>query len=281
MAPNMSQAHCDLVLPPLLVGEDDYRSIAHDHVDPSPPYSPVSMFTPVPINGGDSEAKSPFESISADKKNICSRRLKGSCSSITNSNNNENNNYARNNTKRVRFHSRVRFKHVKHIDNYTDKQYSNTWFLEEELQEIFDHCVETVTKMISGCPLEESKGYCSRGLEYKTPTGAKTRKQNKTKGWQVVLDEQERQRCLGISDPERISKLYHRIGADSRRAYRLLGIKDQTIIQADSSSLDNQQKKKDSDVTANSETLHDSATSVVEEFSQAFQNVNSISDQEQ
>ncbi|KAL3920616.1 MAG: hypothetical protein SGILL_003172 [Bacillariaceae sp.] len=129
--------------------------------------------------------------------------------------------------KSVTFFGRIRFKHVKHIDDYSDKEYFAAWYVEEDLADIFQHCVETVRRMVSGNVLDEEDGFCSRGLEYKTPTGAKTRKANKSKGLRAVLDEQERQRALGINDPERISKLYHKCGADSRTAYRLLAMKDQ------------------------------------------------------
>ena len=127
--------------------------------------------------------------------------------------------------KKVHFHSRVRYKRIKHIDDYTDREYFNTRFAEEDLEDIFAHCVDTVTQMVNGGNLEV-EGLCPRGLEYKTPAGASTRKQNKARGLRVVLDEQSRQRCLGISDPQTISMLYRSAGADSRRAYRLLAVRD-------------------------------------------------------
>ena len=139
----------------------------------------------------------------------------------------------------VTFNKRVSFKYIKHIDEYTDEEYFATWYVEEDLKEIFNDCVDNVRKMVNGQTLDESKGYCSRGLEYKTPTGSKARKQNKLRGVTTVLEEQERQRELRIHNPELIAKLYYMAGADSRNAYRFLAMQDEhaarPIIQSKSS----------------------------------------------
>jgi len=187
------------------------------------------------------------------------------------------------NKKSVSFYSRVKFKHIKHIDDFTDKEYFSTWFVEEDLEEIFNHCVETVRKMVNGCPLYEDEGYCARGLEYKTPTGAKARKENKNRGLNIVLDEQDLQRSLGIYNPDRIARRYYEAGANSRRAYRILAMQDhlaaRPILQSKSSIVilreQREQDNNDGDDTEHSsnqnttkvtDTLNRSATSVVEEF---------------
>jgi hypothetical protein len=188
-------------------------------------------------------------------------------------------------TKRsVKFHSRVRFKHIKHIDDYSDREYFATWYVEEDLQEVFDHCVETVRRMVNGNVLQDENGYCPRGLEYKTPTGAKTRKQNKSKGIRIVLDEQERQRSEGINDPVRLAKLYYESATDSRRAYRLLAMQDQEearpILQSKSSVVVLREKFQQQQMmqkmrseckgSEDDENLHESVTSVVDEFRHSY-----------
>jgi hypothetical protein len=139
----------------------------------------------------------------------------------------------------VTFNKRVSFKCIKHIDDYTDEEYFATWYVEEDLTEIFNDCVDNVRKMVNGITLNEDEGYCPRGLEYKTPTGSKARKENKLRGVNAVLEEQERQRKLRIHNPELIAKLYCLAGADSRHAYRFLAMHDEQaarpIIQSKSS----------------------------------------------
>jgi hypothetical protein len=185
----------------------------------------------------------------------------------------------------VTFNKRVSFKYIKHIDDYTDEDYFATWYVEEDLTEIFNDCVDNVRKMVNGIPLSETEGCCSRGLEYKTPTGSKARKENKLRGIHAVLEEQERQRELRIRNPELIAKLYYLAGADSRRACRFLAMQDEqdarTIVQSKSSiSLlrkQQQEKREDEEQHGGNKAkvcqsslepdFNYSATSVIEELS--------------
>lgn len=272
MAPNMNGRE-DLVLPPLLT-EDE-----HDDHLPEMPSSPTSVCDTVKTS---EEVLTKDIRVSPFKDRIKRRTsrlgVRRKLSTI------DSNTTTTDNTKRksVKFHSRVRFKHIKHIDDYTDREYFATWYMEEELQDVFDHCVDTVRKMVNGFALDEDCGYSPRGLEYKTPTGAKTRKQNKTRGIRTVLDEQERQKSEGVRDPERLARLYNESAADSRRAYRLLGMKDQEearpILQSRSSlemtkerfRLERTQEKTRIGVSLNEEKLHNSATSIMDEFRQSY-----------
>jgi hypothetical protein len=281
MAPNFNIAQDDVVLSPYLVGTDDHD----DHLGSlgSPPSSPISV-----CDTANSKSDNNSNNITADRTNVTTRDI--SVSPFKDKAKRRNRivgkkpifppSLEETKTQRtVKFHSRVRFKHIKHIDDYSDREYFATWYVEEDLQEIFDHCVDTVRKMVHGEILAEKNGYCPRGLEYKTPTGAKTRKQNKSKGIRIVLEEQERQRAEGINDPERLAKLYYKSAVDSRRAYRLLAMQDQEearpILQSKSSVMvlreKFQQQQKLKQRTDNNEKLHESATSVLDEFQQSYQ----------
>lgn len=273
MMPNMNPAR-EVVLPPLL--KDD-----HDDRLQTPPASPTSVCESVRENSNltpklsTNVPASPFK----DKSKRRSSRAAGVRRRLSSSSNTQ---HSTTTQKSVKFHSRVRFKHVKHIDDYSDREYFATWYVEEDLQDIFNHCVDTVRMMVNGFVLDEEKGYSPRGLEYKTPTGAKTRKHNKSRGIRTVLDEQERQRAEGVNDPERLAKLYFESASDSRRAYRLLAMKDQEearpILQSRSSVVimrerfqQEKRHKKDKDAAAlEQEKLHNSATSVVDEFQQSY-----------
>jgi hypothetical protein len=185
---------------------------------------------------------------------------------------------SKNGGKSVTFNRRVRFKNIRHIDDFSDREYFATWYVEEDLEAIFNHCVETVTKMVHGEVVLEEEGFSPRGLEYKTPTGSKERRQSKDRGLHIVLEEQESQRLSGIRDPERIAKLYREAGAHSRRACRLLALKDQAearpILQSKSSVVMLREKQEQaaqhkSTRSSMEELFNRSATSVFEEFNQS------------
>ncbi|KAG7354198.1 hypothetical protein IV203_003554 [Nitzschia inconspicua] len=279
MAPNMD--HGDFVLPPLLREDDhDERNIIC-----SAPSSPISVY-----NASSTADDTSTEGLFAPRLKEKSKRRSADSPTSGRRRNPSIGENPPSTTKSVRFHSRVRFKNVKHIDDYTDREYFSTWYTEEDLQEIFNHCVDTVRKMVNGFVLNEDNGYSPRGLEYKTPTGAKTRKENKARGIRIVLDEQERQRTEGVIDPERLAKLYSDGAADSRRAYRLMAIKDQEearpILQSKSSLLIMQQKlqlrtKKETESceVLDQEQLHNSATSVLDEFQRSYGNNATESDE--
>ncbi|KAG7351110.1 hypothetical protein IV203_010470 [Nitzschia inconspicua] len=278
MAPNMENG--DLMLTPPSLREDDHD----DHIICSAHSSPTSVY-----NAGRTADDTSTEGLFVPRlKDKSKRRTADSPTSGRRRNPSGEN--PPSTTKSVRFHSRVRFKNVKHIDDYTDREYFATWYAEEDLQEIFNHCVDTVRKMVNGFVLNEDDGYSPRGLEYKTPTGAKIRKENKARGIRIVLDEQERQRIEGVIDPERLAKLYSDAAADSRRAYRLMAMKDQEearpILQSKSSLLVMQQKPQlriqketESCEVLDQEQLHNSATSVLDEFQQSYGNNATESDE--
>jgi hypothetical protein len=277
MMPNMNPTR-DAVLPTQVTEDHD------DHLQ-TPPSSPTSVCESVRENSNLTPKLSTSvpPSLFKDKSKRRSSRTAGVRRRLSTSSSSSNTQHSTTpSQKSVAFHSRVRFKHVKHIDDYSDREYFATWYVEEDLQDIFNHCVDTVRMMVNGLVLDEEKGYSPRGLEYKTPTGAKTRKHNKSRGIRAVLDEQERQRVEGVNDPERLAKLYYESAADSRRAYRLLAMKDQEearpILQSRSSIVimrerfqQEQRHKKDKDATAlDQEKLHNSATSVMDEFQQFY-----------
>lgn len=265
----MGSAHPDLLFPPLLGADDQCKECDV----PRSPSSPTSVCGR-PRNDVLLEL-TPITDAALRNKSDGRPRMSGLRRKLSNVSANTSNPNQSNNGKSVKFHSRVRFKHVKHVDDYTDREYFATWYVEEDLTDIFNHCVDTVRKMVNGYQLNEDDGYCARGLEYKTPTGAKTRKQNKSKGLRTVLDEQERQRTEGKIDHEHLALLYYQAGADSRRAYRLLAMQDQAevrpILQSKFCPVVTRENLPKQSVESNSqERFHSSATSVVDEFQQSF-----------
>jgi hypothetical protein len=184
----------------------------------------------------------------------------------------------------VSFNPILRFKPVKHINDYSDRDCCSIWLMEEELEDIFDHCVETVKMMVRGELLLEDEGYCPRGLEFKTPAGARARKESKALAMKLVLDEQDRQVRRGIYDPELIATMYRDAATDTRRVSRIMAMKDQEaarpMIQSKSSILLLRQKKGRGELKSDASTKHESseqdfdisATSVVDEFNLSWEN---------
>jgi hypothetical protein len=71
-----------------------------------------------------------------------------------------------------------------------------------------------------------SLNHCTRGLEYRTKCGGRRRQQNKMNAMAAVLDEQERQRILGIDDDVTLSNVYIRSSAHCAEEAHALGMQD-------------------------------------------------------
>jgi hypothetical protein len=185
--------------------------------------------------------------------------------------------------KSVSFSPIVRFKPVKHINDYSDRDFFAIWYVQQDLDDIFDHCVETVRMMVRGDRLMEEDGFSVRGLEYKTPKGARARKESKANAMKIVLEEQERQARTGHEDRDLLARLYRDAAQDTRRVSRLVALKDEEaarpMVQSKSSLLLFRQKKARGGRQAEAmpspdlleQDFNSSATSVMDEFSQSWE----------
>lgn len=131
----------------------------------------------------------------------------------------------------VRFAPLVMKKAIKHHKDYTEEEFFATWLSQAELSDILQHCVLTVKRTVRGLSVEEHDGYCIRGLEYKTPSGSKSRKANKSQGCQAVLEEQTRQREKGLKQPARLAKVYREATKHVYRPCRLMAQSDEAVAQ--------------------------------------------------
>jgi hypothetical protein len=97
-----------------------------------------------------------------------------------------------------------------YLNDFSDEEFDSAWHTAEELATIRAEIVETVRLMLSGSsPPDDDSVYCSRGLEYRTPTGSHLRRAHKCAVWDAVADEQSRQWSQGIVDDESIAGVYH------------------------------------------------------------------------
>lgn len=76
----------------------------------------------------------------------------------------------------------------------------------------------------------ETEHMSSRGLEHKTPDAAMKRKQRKMVAWAAVMEEQKRQKKLGIVDNEAISQAYIAANKGCVEAAHKTGQKDEESV---------------------------------------------------
>ena len=125
----------------------------------------------------------------------------------------------------VTFAPIIRFKTVKHINDYSEREIKATWYTEEDLEDVIAECITTVRKMVKKEGFDE-RVFCERGLEYKTPSGAKFRKKNKVSSIQIVIDEQRLQKSMGMEDPEYLAEIYSDACKNSKRLAHLMAVRD-------------------------------------------------------
>jgi hypothetical protein len=110
-------------------------------------------------------------------------------------------------TKAVHFRKNVDVREVPSLKSLPADEIEATWYTAEDFQVIKKTLVATVRMMIAEKPLD--KDLCSRGLECRTPIGAKERKSNKLAALKAVWNEQVAQWKADVFDPEAIRAASH------------------------------------------------------------------------
>jgi hypothetical protein len=123
-----------------------------------------------------------------------------------------------------------------HIDYYTDKEVEEIWYSEIDFAYIRQECTDTIRMMVNKESLDKDQ-YCCRGLECKTPKGAKYRRNNKFIGIQTVLDEQSVQQSEGMDDPVYMAELYKSLTENSIRRSHLMAVRDEKAVNTSSPAI--------------------------------------------
>ena len=131
--------------------------------------------------------------------------------------------------KSVRFLDEVTVRHVEVVKESAEK--NSYWMKQEEYLKIKKNCVDVIRLALD--PNKELKEDFLRGLEKKTPMGARRRNENREEARQAVLDEQRYQLYYGISDPDFIANLYSTITHKCRVEANMIGIEDQLAAKDD------------------------------------------------
>ena len=130
-------------------------------------------------------------------------------------------------SKNVSFNPIKRYRTMKHINDFTAEERIDIWYSNAELAAVVKECAITVLKVVQGENLKDEDGICIRGLEFKTPEGAKFKKGNKACATWKVLKEQELQKKTGIANPEFLAHIYSDTTRKSRCVARLMGHRDE------------------------------------------------------
>jgi hypothetical protein len=117
----------------------------------------------------------------------------------------------------VSFSPNVEGYHTLALDDYSDEEYRNSWYLDEEYHTITQECFKILMKMTRGKRINKKK-YCTRGLERMTPEVQVEKDVLRRKAFLAVQEEQSRQKRQGIYNPETIAALYRKATAKVCRA---------------------------------------------------------------
>lgn len=134
--------------------------------------------------------------------------------------------------KRVTFAAETHITEVIHVKDFSDEERSAAWYSRSDLRMIKEEAKRTAYLDRAENPLE-----CFRGLEAKTATGARLKRQKRIDARAAVFFEQEMQECDGYSDPEAIADLYFEHTESSQVEAQMLAIRDAAEVTSDAQVL--------------------------------------------
>lgn len=162
-------------------------------------------------------------------------------------------------TKKVCFGASIDVREVPHLKDLPDGEAVATWYTQKEFEEIKKSMITTIRLMMAKKPI--GKDHCARGLEFRTPAGAKMRKQNKLKALTAVWNEQVSQWKDDRTDEEALSIVYQQEVHECRTIALRLGLQDETearrVLDEDGSD--------ETEADFSTISLEDSTTNVLEE----------------
>ena len=129
--------------------------------------------------------------------------------------------------RRVHFKETVSVRPITHVDNIPDEEIAAVWFSKKDFEDIKKSIATTLRLIAYGEFQGDDETHCVRGLEFRTRAGALERRENKWNCLNAVLDEQDRQKELGINNDKLLSQIYITENRLSRQASLKHGLHDQ------------------------------------------------------
>ena len=149
--------------------------------------------------------------------------------------------------RRVTFKETVSVRPITHVDNIPEEEIAAVWFCKKDFEEMKRSFANTLRLIAYGEFRGDNEDHCARGLEFRTRAGALERRENKWNALNAVLDEQDRQKELGINNDKLLSQIYITENRHCRQAASKLALRDeeeamtlhQTPIDDDEEMVDN------------------------------------------
>jgi hypothetical protein len=139
-------------------------------------------------------------------------------------------------TVKVRFADDAIIHEIDHEDDYLSaEEIENVWLTKKEYREIRYRDASIIMSLVRKKRVPEDDDNddsstqhadCIRGLEGRTPVATDSKKLKFVEVVYVVLDEQERQKAFGISDPNKIAHLYRKNTKHCGKVAKRQGRKD-------------------------------------------------------
>ena len=131
------------------------------------------------------------------------------------------------NSRKVRFHSRVQFKTIRHVANFSDDEIRDGWYNKKDFMRMSDEVSEIAKLVANGQTVYEGEELCTRGLEHLVEEDvADYRAEKMIESIDAVLDEQDEQIDENIYDPYTIAEVYGDIVTPLLREAYLVGLRD-------------------------------------------------------
>jgi len=127
--------------------------------------------------------------------------------------------------KKVRFDSNVNVQEVPHRRDISDEEANSIWYCQEEFDVIKTNLLATLRLIVSNEPIGDDM--CARGLECRTPEGARNWKQNKLRALRVVWSQQVKQWKLNVVDEDAITRVCREETYKSKEKARRKGLEDE------------------------------------------------------
>jgi hypothetical protein len=129
----------------------------------------------------------------------------------------------------VTFNNQVDVQEVPHLKDLPQEEKAATWYNNQDFETIKKSLVVTLRLMMAQKLVGSDQ--CVRGLEFRTPQGAKYRKKNKIQALTAVWNEQVAQWKDNKTDDEAIRRVYLEHSLKCREAARKFGIHDEQAVQ--------------------------------------------------
>jgi hypothetical protein len=141
--------------------------------------------------------------------------------------------------RKVQFHSRVQFKTIRHVSDFTEDEVQEGWYQKQDFMRMSEE-VGVIAKMVAeGKDTHNGEEISVRGLEHLVEEDvADYRAEKMIASIDAVLDEQDDQRDDEINDPEAIAKIYSEIATPLLREAYLVGLRDAEEAQLASDAID-------------------------------------------